>query len=89
MVGMKPAHSRCTGLVTYRLNLANHCGSCIRPSNSEDMADLKPPWFTASVFNKVAMATAVSGCETLTVTARASGQDQKIPVITVDVDDVS
>ncbi|WP_179968491.1 hypothetical protein [Mycolicibacterium helvum] len=53
------------------------------------MADLKPPWFTASVFNKVAMATAVSGCETLTVTARASGQDQKIPVITVDVDDVS
>ena len=52
------------------------------------MAYLKPPWFTAKVFNKIAMATGVSGSETLTVTARTSGQEQKIPVITVDVDDV-
>jgi hypothetical protein len=51
------------------------------------MAYLKPPWFTAKVFNKIAMATGVSGTETLTVTARSSGQQQRIPVITVDVDD--
>ena len=50
------------------------------------MAYLKPPWFTVKVFNKVAMATGVSGTETLTLTARASGQPQKIPVISVDVD---
>jgi hypothetical protein len=52
------------------------------------MAYLKPPWFTVKVFNKIAMATGVSGSETLTVTARTSGQEQKIPVITVDVDGV-
>lgn len=52
------------------------------------MAYLKPPWFTVKVFNKIAMATGVSGSETLTVTARASGQEQKIPVITVEVDGV-
>ena len=52
------------------------------------MAYLKPPWFTAKVFNKIAMATGVSGTETLTVTARASGQQQTIPVITVDVDGI-
>ncbi|WP_445167097.1 nitroreductase/quinone reductase family protein [Mycolicibacterium sp. Dal123E01] len=52
------------------------------------MAYLKPPWFTAKVFNKIAMATGVSGSETLTVTARTSGQEQKIPVITVYVDGV-
>ncbi|AKK26002.1 nitroreductase/quinone reductase family protein [Mycobacterium sp. EPa45] len=50
------------------------------------MAYLKPPWFTAKVFNKIAMATGVSGTETLTVTARSSGQEQKIPVISVEVD---
>jgi deazaflavin-dependent oxidoreductase (nitroreductase family) len=50
------------------------------------MAYLKPPWFTARVFNKIAMATGIAGTETLTLTARASGQPQKIPVISVDVD---
>jgi deazaflavin-dependent oxidoreductase (nitroreductase family) len=50
------------------------------------MAYLKPPWFTVKVFNKLAMATGVSGTETLTLTARASGQQQKIPVMSVDVD---
>lgn len=49
------------------------------------MSYLKPSWFTVKVFNKVAMATGVSGTETLTLTAR-SGQQQKIPVISVDVD---
>jgi hypothetical protein len=51
------------------------------------MAYLKPPWFTAKVFNKIAMATGVSGSETLTVTTRTSGQQQMIPVITVYVGD--
>ena len=50
------------------------------------MAYLKPPWFTVKLFNKLAMATGLSGTETLTLTARSSGQQQKIPVITVDVD---
>jgi hypothetical protein len=52
------------------------------------MAYLKPPWFTVKVFNKIAMATGVSGTETLTVTARTSGQQQNIPVITVGVDGI-
>ena len=51
------------------------------------MAYLKPPWLTAKVFNKIAMATGVSNSETLTVTRRGSKQPQKIPVITVDVGD--
>ena len=52
------------------------------------MAYLKPPWFTAKVFNKIAMATGVSGSETLTVTKRGSKEPQSIPVVTVDVDGV-
>jgi deazaflavin-dependent oxidoreductase (nitroreductase family) len=52
------------------------------------MAYLKPPWFTAKVFNKIAMATGISGSETLTLTTRASRQPQQIPVITVDVDGI-
>ena len=50
------------------------------------MAYLKPPWFTVKIFNRLAMATGVAGSETLTLTARVSGQQQKIPVISVDVD---
>src|ERR1700694_5337139 len=50
------------------------------------MAYLKPPWFTAKIFNKIAMATGISGSETLTVTKRGSKQPQQIPVLTVDVD---
>lgn len=49
------------------------------------MAYLKPPWFTAKVFNKIAMAAGISDSETLTVKRRGSGQDQQIPVIAVDV----
>ncbi len=52
------------------------------------MAYLKPPWFTARVFNKIAMATGISGSERLTLTARSSGRPQEIPVITVDVDGI-
>lgn len=50
------------------------------------MAYLKPPWFTVKVFNKIAMATGISGTESLTVTARTSAALQTIPVITVEVD---
>ena len=52
------------------------------------MAYLKPPWFTAKVFNPIAMSTGISNSETLTVTKRGSKQPQKIPVVTVDVDGV-
>jgi deazaflavin-dependent oxidoreductase (nitroreductase family) len=50
------------------------------------MAYLKPPWFTAKVFNRIAMATGISNTETLTVTKRGSAEPQHIPVVTVDVD---
>jgi F420H(2)-dependent quinone reductase len=50
------------------------------------MAYLKPPWFTAKVFNRIAMATGISNSETLTVTKRGSAEQQHIPVVTVDVD---
>lgn len=53
------------------------------------MAYLKPPWFTAKVFNRIAMAAGISGSETLTVKRRGSGQDQQIPVITVEVDGIT
>ena len=52
------------------------------------MAYLKPPWFTARVFNRVAMATGLSGTQTLTVTRRRSGAPQRIPVIVPEVDGV-
>lgn len=51
------------------------------------MAYLKPPWFTATIFNRVAMATGLSGCATLTVVRRGGGQ-QRIPVIPVQHDGV-
>lgn len=51
------------------------------------MAYLKPPWFTARVFNRVAMATGLSGTQTLTVTRR-SGGPQRIPVVVPEVDGV-
>jgi deazaflavin-dependent oxidoreductase (nitroreductase family) len=50
------------------------------------MAYLKPPWFTVKVFNRIAMATGISNSETLSVTKRGSGEQQDIPVVTVDVD---
>jgi hypothetical protein len=52
------------------------------------MAYLKPPWFVAKVFNRFAMATGVGNSETLTVTKRASGQPQHIPVVVPEVDGV-
>jgi deazaflavin-dependent oxidoreductase (nitroreductase family) len=49
------------------------------------MAYLKPPWFAAKIFNKIAMATGMSNTETLTVTKRKSKQAQQVPVIPVEV----
>ena len=45
------------------------------------MAYLKPPWFTAKVFNRIAMRFGIGGTATLTVTGRASKQPQQIPVV--------
>src|SRR5689334_4189310 len=52
------------------------------------MAYLKPPWFTAKIFNKIAMATGVGNSETLTVTRSVSKQPQQIPVVVPEVDGV-
>ena len=52
------------------------------------MAYLKPPWFTAKSFNRIAMATGVGGSVTLTVTKRVSKQPQQIPVVVPEVDGV-
>lgn len=49
------------------------------------MAYLKPPWFTRTVFNPLAMATGMSDSQTLAVTRRGSREPQRIPVIPVDV----
>lgn len=50
-------------------------------------AYLRPPWFTARVFNRIAMLTGLAGAETLALTTRG-GRSQRIPVITVEVDRV-
>lgn len=52
------------------------------------MAYLKPPWFTRTVFNKIAMAAGIGGSRTLTVTKRVSRKPQKIPVVVPEVDGV-
>lgn len=52
------------------------------------MAYLKPPWFTAKVFNKIAMAFGIGGSTTLTVTKRGSKQPQQIPVVVPEVEGV-
>ena len=53
------------------------------------MAYLKPPWFTRTIFNRIAMATGVGGSETLTVTKRVSKQPQKIPVVVPEVSETT
>jgi hypothetical protein len=49
------------------------------------MAYLKPPWFTRTIFNKIAMTFSFGPFETLTVIKRASKQPQKIPVTPIEV----
>lgn len=48
-------------------------------------AYLRPPWFTARVFNRIAMLTGLAGTQTLVLTTRSGGR-QRIPVISVEVD---
>lgn len=52
------------------------------------MAYLKPPWFTAKVFNRMAMAFGIGGSATLTVTKRGSKESQQIPVVVPEVEGV-
>ena len=52
------------------------------------MAYLKPPWFTAKVFNRIAMAFGIGGSQTLTVTARGSKQPQRVPVVVPELDGI-
>jgi hypothetical protein len=47
------------------------------------MAYLKPPWFTAKIFNPIAMRVGMG--EPLTVTTRRSKRAQQIPLIPVEV----
>jgi hypothetical protein len=49
------------------------------------MAYLKPPLFTKKVFNPLAMRLGVGGSAELVVRRRKSGDEQRIPVIPVDV----
>jgi F420H(2)-dependent quinone reductase len=53
------------------------------PIKLSTMAYLKPPWFTAKIFNPFAITIGMG--ETLTVTKRRSKRPQRIPVIPVDV----
>jgi deazaflavin-dependent oxidoreductase (nitroreductase family) len=46
----------------------------------------KPPWFVREVFNRVAMATGVSGTHTLVAPGRRTGEPARVPVIPVDHD---
>lgn len=55
-------------------------------SNSYVMAYLKPPWFTARIFNRLAMAFGIGGSRTLVVTTRATNRSQRIPVVVPEVD---
>ena len=50
------------------------------------MAYLKPPLFVRLVFNPIAMATGLSGSETLLVRGRRTGARQRLPVIPVEHD---
>lgn len=56
------------------------------PTKIAAMAYLKPPWFTARVFNRLAMTFGIGGSQTLTVTKRGSKLPQRIPVVIPEVD---
>jgi hypothetical protein len=49
------------------------------------MAYLKPPWFTARIFNRLAMSFGIGGSETLSVTTRGTGREQRLPVVVPEV----
>src|SRR3954467_1064172 len=50
------------------------------------MSYLKPPLFTKRVFNPLAMKMGIGGSAELVVRRRRSGDEQRIPVIPVDVE---
>lgn len=52
------------------------------------MAYLKPPWFTARIFNRIAMAVGFGDIQTLTVTKCGSRAPQRIPVVVPEVDGI-
>ncbi|MFM1725828.1 nitroreductase family deazaflavin-dependent oxidoreductase [Rhodococcus sp. PAM 2766] len=52
------------------------------------MAYLKPPLLVREVFNRIALATGISGTEKITVTGRRSHEPRSVPVVPVDVDGV-
>ena len=49
---------------------------------------IKPSWFFARIFNRIALATGAVKSEPLTVTKRRSKLPQTIPMTPVDVDGV-
>jgi hypothetical protein len=49
---------------------------------------IKPSWFFARIFNRIALATGAVKSEPLTVTKRRSKLPQTIPMTPVDVDDM-
>jgi hypothetical protein len=53
------------------------------------MAYLKPPWFTARIFNRMAMAFGIGGSRTLTITTRVSKRQQRIPVVVPEIDGIA
>ena len=53
------------------------------------MAYLKPPWFTARIFNRLAMAFGIGGSRTLVVTTRVTNRPQRIPVVVPEIDGVA
>lgn len=71
------------------MNRANRCGARTGRSNSYVMAYLKPPWFTARVFNRLAMSFGIGGSRTLTVTTRSTKREQRIPVVVPEIDGVA
>lgn len=52
------------------------------------LAYIKPPWFFAEIFNRIALATGAVNSEPMTVIKRGSKLPQTIPMTPVDVDGV-
>ena len=50
------------------------------------MAYLRPPWFVRTIGNKLAMRVGAGGSKTLVVRGRKTGAEQRIPVITAELD---
>ena len=48
------------------------------------MAYLKPNWFTAKIFNPLAMMTGIGGSQKLTVRGRKSGEPKSVAVVPVE-----